>query len=253
MSTPVNIKLYGFPTSPYVAKVAGYLVYKNLRYEFVGVNPLNFEQIMFTKQRQVPVLQIGSQWKKESDDIALWLDELFPKMPLLPENESDKAYILRLNNWVNHAVVPAMFRLIVDWPSIPIGLSNGWKLAQAVNHSVGIPRRVQLLWPVFVRKAGFIQRIIEPLDRSETLEHFQQRILNDFVENVGGGPFLGGRPEPSLADVSLYPLVLMGADLELRGDIPWASRPEVKAWLSWMNKFFQHPPLPNRINDNLPT
>ncbi len=239
------IKLYGFPTSPYVLKVAGYLGFKHLSYEFVGVNPVNFEQIAFSNQRQVPVLQIEDEWKNDSDNIAVWLDELFPQRPLLPVADSCNAEVQTLNDWVNHTVVPGMFRLTVDWPSIAIGFSNGWTLASVVNRSVSIPKWVQLLWPVLVRKASFIKRIVEPLDKTETLEHYQQRVLGEFTDLRGGGQFLGGRDEPSLADVSLYPLVLLGGVLGLKGDTPWNDSSDVVEWKERMSEHFRESPLPD--------
>lgn len=37
------------------------LYYKNLPFEFVPVNPMDAREIAFTRQTQVPVLQIGDE------------------------------------------------------------------------------------------------------------------------------------------------------------------------------------------------
>ena len=68
------IELYGFPTSPYTMKVAGYLCYKNLNFQFIGVNPASFQEVAFSNVQQVPILKIGDEWRGDSDRIALWLE-----------------------------------------------------------------------------------------------------------------------------------------------------------------------------------
>ena len=80
-----KIELFGFPTSPYVLKVAAYLGFKHLEYEFIGVNPLNYQELSFAKVRQVPVIRSGDEWCFDSDQIALWLEQRFPERPLLPQ------------------------------------------------------------------------------------------------------------------------------------------------------------------------
>ena len=73
-----KIRLYGYSTSPFVRKLGCCLYYKQLPFEFVPVDPTNPEQIAFTGQTQVPVLQIDDEWRNDSTPLALWLDELFP-------------------------------------------------------------------------------------------------------------------------------------------------------------------------------
>ena len=53
-----SIQLFSYATSPYAQKVGCYLKYKQLDFKFIPVNPLTNEQIAFTRQQQVPVLQI---------------------------------------------------------------------------------------------------------------------------------------------------------------------------------------------------
>ena len=77
-----EIRLYGYSTSPFVRKLGCCLYFKQLPFEFVPVDPTNPEQIAFTRQTQVPVLQIGNEWRTDSTPLALWLDELFPERPL---------------------------------------------------------------------------------------------------------------------------------------------------------------------------
>ena len=77
------------------------------------------------------------------------------------------------------------------------------------------------------------------------MESFQQRILAEFADHRGAGPFLGDRAEPSLADVSLYPLVLFGDTFRLKGDTPWRDSADAQVWVEHMRKYFDESPLPS--------
>ena len=65
-----NVTLYGYPTSPYVTKVACYLKYKKIPFHFEAVNPITAKEIKFTSQRQIPVLKIGDEWRKDSAPLS---------------------------------------------------------------------------------------------------------------------------------------------------------------------------------------
>ena len=104
-----NTALYTYPTSPYGMKVGCYLKYKQLEYKFVPVNPVTNRQIRFTRQRQVPVLKIGDEWRKESSDLGIWLHELFPERPLLGQNEAQKHRIIEIDQWISHSFIPSVF------------------------------------------------------------------------------------------------------------------------------------------------
>lgn len=237
-----NIELFGFPTSPYTIKVAGCLGFKQLGYQFTGVNPITYREIAFTGFRQVPVLQIGDECREDSDNIARWLDESFSHRPLLPESNFQQEKVLAINDWINGSVIPCMFRLSVDWPSFAIGISNGWKLAAAVHRSAAIPWWCRCLWPVLVKKAGFVNRIVDTLDRKESLANAQQRLIAEFTEKLEEGPFLAGQSQPTLADVSLYPLIQFGQQLNLKGDAPWHTVREVQLWMDKVKPWFVQSP-----------
>lgn len=130
-----------------------YLAYKQIAYEFVGVSPITFKQVAFANKRQVPVLQIDDNWKLESQEIGLWLEDQFPHKPLLGNSEEERREIIELDDWISHQLIPTMFKIVVDWPSINIGMKNGWKLSRAVNQATALPRWVRFLWPIFV--SGF--------------------------------------------------------------------------------------------------
>lgn len=226
-----EIKLFAFPTSPYAMKVACYLAFRQLDYQFIGVSPINFQQIRFTGKRQVPVLQIGDEWKLESQHIMLWLEEVYPGSQLSGNSASERADILAIDDWISEQLIPAMFRIVVDWPSIPAGLGNGWKLARAVNKATPIPFWIQCLWPAFLRKARFIVAMMDTQDRSLPLQQYQQNKIDEFIRLLNGGRFLGGRSQPSLADVSAFSVIVFPYRFGLKGDANWMDNEEIMRWI----------------------
>jgi len=243
------ITLLSFPTSPYGVKVACYLAYKQLDYDLVGVSPITFKQVAFTDKRQVPVLKIGDEWKLESLDIGLWLDDTFPDKPLLGTSPEQREEILAIDNWISEQLITTMFRMAVDWPSTTKGIKNGWTLARAVNAASPMPRWVRLLWPVLIRKAKFIVAMVNALDRSEPLPLAQQKVVDQFLTHLGTGPYLGGRDKLSLADLSAYAVIVFNHRLGLQGDAKWTDNPKVVKWYAEVQ---QHLPAnPFLLEDKL--
>ena len=112
-----KIKLYGYSTSPYVRKVAAYLYYKQLEFEHVWVNPVTNKEIEFTGGTVVPVLQIDDEWRRESSELGIWLEEKFSERPILGNEEAETEKILAIDRWVSEAVIPAGFSHL---PTTPI-------------------------------------------------------------------------------------------------------------------------------------
>jgi glutathione S-transferase len=95
------IILYGYPTSPYVMIVACFLRFKQLPFKYIPVNPVGPVAIKFTKQRQVPVLSIGEEWRTDSTPLGIWLNEVYPDNNILGSSESSRQKILAIDNWVS--------------------------------------------------------------------------------------------------------------------------------------------------------
>lgn len=225
-----KITLYGYPTSPYVMKVACFLSYKKLPYRFVGVNPLNPNVIKFTEQKQVPVLSIGKQWRKDSTPIGVWLNECFSDRNILGDNDEATNTIMDIDKWVSEQLIVGRFRHAVEWESTWDSLRNGWKLARAVNDATPMPGYVRAIWPFAVRKAGFIVDMVNTLDLNESIADMRQRLCDEFIEHLAGGPFLGGQQTISLADLSAYPTVVSGHLMGLHADSPMLRNTAVIDW-----------------------
>ncbi len=225
-----EIKLYGYPTSPFVLKTGCHLKYKQLPFEFVPVHPVTREQIAFSNQRQVPVLSIGDEWKNDSSPIGVWLDERFPERPILGTNDVEKETILRIDGWVSTSLLPARFRAALHWDKSWDTIRNGWLLAAAMNNAISIPLYLRVSWPWLIKRAGFLHRIVNKLDLNEPLWDMHERLADELISHLAGGPFLGGLPTPSLADLSAYPIIIFAHLMGLHGRNVYLERPEIVDW-----------------------
>ncbi len=226
-----DIKLYGYATSPFVRKVAACLYYKNLSFEHVPVNPVDPKAtIGFTGKTQVPVLKIGDQWKTDSTPIAIWLDALYPEKPLLPQAPKARAEILAIDAWMNESFFPSYFRAAVDGPKNLAAKHMGWRLAAIVSAHTPLPEHIRHRWPDLLGFAPFIQRMVEPLDREESLKDMNMRIGMEMLGHLGDGPFMGGAKTPGLVDFALFPQLVFPYMVGLSDKIPTDAVPALKTW-----------------------
>lgn len=238
-----HIQLFSYPTSPYAQKVGCYLKFKQLDFDLIGVNPLNNEQIKFTRQRQVPVLQIGDEWRKNSSDLGVWLDELYPEKPLLPSDGAEQESVLEVDNWISDHLIPSMFRPACDWQNNFNSITNGWKLSSAVHQATPLPFYVRLIWPFGVKRAKFIVDMVEQLDLTEPMNDMLSRLQTEFVEHLNGGAFLAGRDSPSIADLSAFPIVVNGYLMGMRAETFLIDRIEIKEWAQRVASYLPDNPL----------
>lgn len=93
-----NLKLYHYWRSSCSWRVRWALCYKNVPYQEETVNLLNNEQNQPTYLNSNPsgtVPYIATSQFKLSESLAIieWLEETYPKKPLLPNNSKDKALV----------------------------------------------------------------------------------------------------------------------------------------------------------------
>ncbi|PCI61120.1 MAG: hypothetical protein COB37_08715 [Kordiimonadales bacterium] len=229
----MKIELYGYTTSPYVRKVACYLYYKNLDFNFVPVSPVMAEETLaFTGGKQVPVLKIGEEWRLDSSKIGAWLDELYPEKPLFGSNDAEKAIATKIDDWVSEQFIPGMvFRDVVDGKNDEGFRKRAHRLAEIVSSGATLPDPVREAWPDLIRAAPFIVHMVENLDRSEPLEAMKMRIFMELVAHLGDGPYLGGMSEPTLADFAIFPQVIFPYHVGLVDHMPMFEHPTLGPWL----------------------
>lgn len=232
-STEVNtskVVLYTFATSPYGLKVQAFLAYKKISYETVYVSPFNLRETL-PVGHTVPVLTIGGESKNDSQKIARWLDERFPQRPLYPV-DGDPC-ISELDDWVQHCMIPANFKFARPALSLalPVQLVNAWRLGRAMNRTV--PNKAigawRFVWPLVLRWAPFVRREAENAPGSSIMDaarHVGAR-LNKELEN---GPFMCNRNEVSVADLSVYALLVFGYEIGLTGGDGLLRRGRIREW-----------------------
>ena len=234
-----KVKLFGYATSPYVRKTACFLYYKGIDFSHVPVNPIKPKAtIGHTNGTQVPVLEVDGEWKRESSDHALWLDELFPEKPLYPLEH--RAKIDEIDRWISDTFLISLFRRAIDGNITTQFFRRAWRLAALVSADTPLPWPVRLIWPVGLRKAPFIQHMGQHMDLTESHEDMQVRILSELVEHIGEGPYMGGLNQPTMLDFAVFPQLVFNYMFGLEEELSAAKHPVIKGWLKRVS---QH--LPN--------
>lgn len=237
------VTLYGYPTSPYVLKVKCFLDYKGIEHSWVPVRPVKNESIQFTNQRKVPVLKIDDEWRTESTDLGIWLDDVFPDKLITGSMPIEKSIILEHDQWVSDTLIPGRFREALDGKQSLSVMLNGWRLARIVHSATPIPMKWRLLWPVALKKAEFIQDIVNGLDRTEPIAEMRLRNARELVTRLEGGPFLGGLKQPSLADLAAFPTLAFTYRAGFKGDFAFVRHPEIIKWVNDVAAFLPANPF----------
>lgn len=203
-----KIRLYSYALSPYAAKVHCFLSFKQLEFELFYVHPFR-ARAEIPIGHQVPVLTIDSEARNDSTPIGVWLDERYPdRKRLVPTNDECRQRVLSIDHWVSQELIPVVFRvmLAVGEP-FRTRVRNRRRGARVLDATVpgGIPFPLRLIYPLVITRPRFIQQLIRSTDRSQPNRILLEKSFEDFIGHLAGGPFLGGQPEPTLADLSAYP------------------------------------------------
>ncbi len=239
----LNVKLYGYSTSPFVRKVGCCLYYKDLPFEFIPVNPMEPKEIAFTGQTQVPVLQIGNEWRTDSTPLAIWLDESFPEKPLLGKTPQERESILAMDSWVTDSLILAGFRSAYEGEMNAKFRHRAWRLAAIVSSQTPLPDEMRNAWPDLLKTAPFIKHMMCHADESETLSEMLARVPLQLIGNLQGGPFFGGRKEPSLVDFAIFPQVVFMYMVGIDQHLGLTLAPPLNNWLNNMKPLMPKNPL----------
>lgn len=224
------IKLYGYSTSPFVRKTGCFLYYKNLDFTHIPVNPIDpAATIGFTNQTQVPVLQIGNEWRLDSSDHARWLDAEFPDKPLCPSEH--KSRIEEVDAWVSNTFLASIFRFAIDGEMSLQFRFRAWRLAAILSAHTPLSEQVRHQWPDALKTAPFIQDMAKDMDLTESIADMQMRIFGELVAHIGDGPYLGGLDQPTMLDFAVFPQLVWGYMFGMEESLSAAAHPVVKAWL----------------------
>ena len=243
-----SVKLYGYATSPYVRKVGCFLYYKGIDFEHIPVNPIDPKAtIGHTNGTQVPVLEIDGEWRRESSELAYWLDALFPEKPLAPAKHRSK--IDKIDSWISETFLVSIFRSAIDGKFDLRFRMQGWRLAALVSAHTPLPEHVRNKWPDLLRMAPFIQEMKKHMDLSESRQDMQMRIGLELMSHIGEGPYIGGFDEPTMLDLAIFPQLVWGYMFGMEDKLSAAKSPVIKEWMARMSKHL--PPNPTLLSDEM--
>jgi len=227
------IRLYAYALSPYAAKVHCFLAFKALPFEIFYVDPLKARSQLPVGQ-QVPVLQIGDEARADSTAIGLWLDERFPETRrLMPDDDLEMQRLMDFDGWISGRLIPAAFRLLLaHGETTAVRLRNRRRGARVMDATVegGLPAPLKLIYPLVISRPGFIRRLINTTDGTISNRQLLEELYDEFETQLEGAPFLGGRSEPGLADLSAYPQLVLPYMAGYDDADGFRARPLLETW-----------------------
>ena len=177
----------------------------------------------------MPVLEIGDEWRRESSDHALWLDDKFPERPLCPAEHRER--ILELDDWVSNTFLMLSFRGALDHDDSLQRRFRFWRLAAIVSAHTPLPEEIRNQWPELVQNAPFIQAMKQHIDMEESTRGMQMRVMGELIAHIGDGPFIGGFAEPTMLDLAIVPQLLFGYFTGLEEKLSVFQIPQLKDWI----------------------
>ena len=236
-----NITLYTYAMSPYAAKVHCFLLYKGLDFDCFYINPLRIKKDL-PVGFQIPVLKIDEESRADSSPIGQWLDERFPDAPqLLPNSGIERDKAIELDNWVSHVFIAHHFR---NYPGIGLNMRrirNAWRLGGVMRKTAsrGIPFLLFLIWPLVIGTVGFVRRMVRMANTDLSLKEARIHLFKELEEKLDGGPFLGGRQDPSMADFAAFPQLYIPYLIEFEGSEDFLEYPKIVDWMNSVKPYIE--------------
>jgi glutathione S-transferase len=188
-------------------------------------------------------LQIGDEWRTDSTQLAIWLDELFPEKPLFGNTGQERESILAMDSWVTDSLILAGFRSVYEGEMNANFRHRAWRLAAIVSSQTPMSDEIRNAWPDLLKTLPFIKHMMCKVDTSESLAEMQARVPLQLIENLQGGPFFGGRENPSLVDFAIFPQVVFSYMVGTDQHLGLTLEPSLNNWLNNMKPFFPKNPL----------
>lgn len=210
--------LYQFPVSHYCEKTRWHLTYKGLPFREKNLFP-GAHRITSRRRAGVdtlPVLRDGNRWLGDSSRIALYLEELYPQAPLVPEVGQGRRHVLELEEMFDRTGVHVrrwMYGHLLDRPEILALMLEPYRIP-ALGKRLMTPllrdgiRRLYKVEPQAVAQSE--GKLLEALERVDRL---LEGNANGFLHD---GQF-------TLADVTAAAML---APLVAPPGTPWAAIPD---------------------------
>lgn len=248
------IKLFTYPNSPFGAKVYWALQYKRANFNLIYVNPLSRKEIAFTKQRVVPVLQIGEDWLQDSSESCLWLDDLFPNRSFGGDSDEQRQAILEADRWVTDNIVALHFRACINSKDNQTTKRNAMRMANVILPATEsmpswLKKTIIPFWPLLLRNTGFVKRAAHRLSPSRDIHQLHAEVVADFESRIDKTGFLGGTKHPSFADVGAFAEIVFCTTYGFEGTLNALSSVAVGGWYTKMGSYFPENPSPSLFSN----
>lgn len=109
------LELHQFELSHYCEKIRLILDYKGLPYRKIEVTPGigQLDLYRMSGNRQVPVLKDGSEVIADSTAIALYLDQKYPDLPIIPTEPKQRALCLLMEEWADESIGSNAYKVML--------------------------------------------------------------------------------------------------------------------------------------------
>lgn len=249
-----SITLYSYITSPFAWKVHCYLLYKKLPFKNFYVNPANSAKEL-PMGTQIPVLKIGGEARNNSSALGIWLDDVYPETAsLIPDDILLKNEVLKIDQFVSDILIPTVFYTV--YPQLSglhvTNISNAFRLGFCVDRTTtnGLPFGLRFLWPFFIRYTPFIRRIVATIAKTGDVSACRKSALSFLETKLKDRQFLAGTEQPSLADLSAWPQIMIPSKLGLSGFDDYLEYPNIKAWVIRIEAYIElYPCAPAIVPD----
>lgn len=182
-----------------------------LKPEYLAINPNGV----------VPALVHDEDTIIDSAVIMEYLEDIFPNtLPLRPEDPVKAAQMRAMMRFIDEVPTPAIRVPSYNLAFLPHFQAMSAEEFQALADSKPLRRE-------FLMKMG--RTGFPKADMNEALGRLQRGVdrMVQWIDN-SGGPWLMG-PELSFADISVMPVIVRMADINL--DHMWTDKPSIAAWL----------------------
>lgn len=228
-----KIQLYSFALSPYALKVKSYLLFLDVDFETIHIDPMEIRKIL-PVGKTVPVLTVNNESRNDSSDLGYWLNELYPEKQLVPEGFLEKTKIS--DEWVNNVLINHAFRQALGSDdSILVRAKKRLVLSKALDRTVpaGVSSIFRLLHMLLVGLT-FVRLQIATTDKSRPLSELKIELAKEFEGLLEGGPFLSGSRTPTMSDLSAYPQIVQPKIVN--GEAYFLPGKAVESWVAAMEE-----------------
>jgi len=246
--SPQSVELFTYALSPFGVKVYWALVYKQIDFDLIYVSGKDQREISFSDQSIVPVTRIGEEWKQDSRETCIWLDEVFEGRKFAGSNELERQAIIDADDWVNRNIIALFFRQAIDKEESGNAFKIGRILSDVMREAQGeVPWITRFFWPYFMRRSEFVRREVAQIDADLSCSQHRERVLRELEKKIKPTGYIAGTDEPTFADINAFGQLMTAATFKFPGQLAVEKSNAVFAWLQNIQAKMPKEPNPSLV------